>query len=79
LSTETTISINTRVTIDGRPVQITVRTGATVDDCRRIMGVMQEVLAEHPDTPTLVASISVRAKMRMAATASRKQREKMSD
>jgi hypothetical protein len=43
LSTEATISMNTRIIIDGRPVQITVRTGATVDDCRRVMVVMQSV------------------------------------
>jgi hypothetical protein len=35
--------MNTRIIIDGRPVQITVRTGATVDDCRRVMVVMQSV------------------------------------
>ena len=53
---ESPVSMNTHITIDGRQVQVTVRTGATPDDCHRVMVVMQEVLAEHPDTPTLLAS-----------------------
>ena len=50
-SSEATVSMNTHLTIDGRQMQVTVRTGATRDDCHRVMVVMQEVLAEHPEAP----------------------------